>query len=54
MIYSETKFIASLAAMIMVERGKVSLDAKVADILPEFGKIQVLESIGPSGRGLSR
>ena len=48
-LYSETKFIGSLAAMIAVERGKVSLDAKVVDILPEFGKIQVLESIGPSG-----
>jgi methyl acetate hydrolase len=48
-LYSQTKFIGSLAAMIMLDRGKLTLDTKVADVLPEFGKIQVLESIGPSG-----
>lgn len=48
-LYSATKAIGSLAFLILVDRGKLSLDTKVSDVLPEFGKVQVLESIGPSG-----
>ena len=42
-IFSMTKAIGSLAAMIMVERGKFGLDTPVVDILPDFGRIQVLD-----------
>lgn len=42
-IFSMTKAIASTAAMMLVDRGKLSLDTPVEDILPDFGKIKVLE-----------
>ena len=48
-IFSATKAIGSLAAMILLDRGQVTLETKVADVLPEYGAFQVLESIGPSG-----
>jgi CubicO group peptidase (beta-lactamase class C family) len=50
-LYSCTKAIGSLAVMILLDRGKVSLDTNVADVLPEFAGIpsQVLESMGPAG-----
>lgn len=44
---SATKAIGSLAAMILLDRGKVSLDTKIADVLPEFGAVQVVDSISP-------
>ena len=42
-IFSMTKAIGSLAAMILVDRGKLSLDTPVADILPDWSKLQVIE-----------
>jgi CubicO group peptidase (beta-lactamase class C family) len=42
-IFSMTKGIGSTAAMILVERGRLDLEAPVESILPEFGKIQVLD-----------
>jgi len=42
-IFSMTKAIGSTAAMILIERGKLNPETPVKDILPEFGKIQVLE-----------
>ncbi|MCP5146071.1 MAG: beta-lactamase family protein [Gammaproteobacteria bacterium] len=41
---SMTKAITSTAAMILVEEGKVRLDAPVADYLPGFDKLEVLSS----------
>lgn len=48
-IFSMTKAIGSLAAMMMVDRKKLSLEAPVTSALPEFGELQVIESVGPSG-----
>jgi CubicO group peptidase (beta-lactamase class C family) len=42
-IASMTKALVSVAALQLVERGELSLDAAVADILPAFGELQVLE-----------
>ena len=40
-IYSMTKTIATVASLILVDEGKLSLDAPVADQLPEFATMQV-------------
>ena len=42
-IFSMTKAIGSTAAMILIDRGKLNPETPVKEILPEFGKIQVLE-----------
>lgn len=42
-IFSMTKAVGSTAAMILVDRGKLNPDTPVAEILPDFEKIQVLE-----------
>ena len=40
---SMTKAVATTAALQLVEQGRLSLDASVESILPEFGKLQVLD-----------
>lgn len=42
-IFSMTKAIGSLAAMILVDRGKLSMDTPVGDVLPDWNKLQVLD-----------
>ncbi len=42
-IFSATKAIGSLAAMMMIDRGKMSMDTPVADVLPEWNELQVLD-----------
>ncbi|MBI5921171.1 MAG: beta-lactamase family protein [Betaproteobacteria bacterium] len=42
-IFSMTKAIGATAAMILVDRGKLDLNAPVASILPGFEHVQVLE-----------
>lgn len=42
-IYSMSKPITSVAVMMLVERGKLELDAPVAEYLPEFEDVKVLE-----------
>ena len=42
-IFSMTKAVGSTAAMILVERGRLDLDAPVESVLPEFAEIQVLD-----------
>jgi methyl acetate hydrolase len=42
-IFSMTKAIGSTAAMILIEQGKLNFDTPVADVLPEFADIKVLE-----------
>jgi CubicO group peptidase (beta-lactamase class C family) len=48
-IASMTKAITGAAAMQLVERGKLALDAPAAEIVPEIGKKEVLVSIGADG-----
>lgn len=40
-IYSMTKPVTGVAAMILVEEGKLALDQPVADVLPEFRSLRV-------------
>lgn len=42
-IFSMTKAVGTVAAMQLVEEGRLSLDAPVADILPDFADVKVLE-----------
>lgn len=42
-IFSMTKAVGSLAAMILIERGKLAFDTPVTDVLPEFADLPVLE-----------
>jgi len=48
-IASMTKAITSTAAMQLVERGKLSLDGPIAELLPELASPQVLEGFDASG-----
>jgi CubicO group peptidase (beta-lactamase class C family) len=48
-IASMTKAITSVAAMQLVEQGKLALDAQISDVLPELSTPQVLEGFDPSG-----
>ena len=41
-LFSMTKAVGSVAAMILIERGRLSMDTLAADILPEFGALQRL------------
>ncbi|MCR9278356.1 MAG: beta-lactamase family protein [Pseudomonadaceae bacterium] len=43
-MYSNTKLVTSVAAMILVEDGRLELDAPLAKYLPEFSDISVLKS----------
>jgi methyl acetate hydrolase len=47
-IASMTKAITSVAAMQLVERGRLKLDEPVAKYLPELGKLNVVEGFLPS------
>ena len=42
-IFSATKAVGSLAAMIMIDRGKMSMDTPVADVLPDWNRLRVLD-----------
>lgn len=42
-IFSMTKGIGSLAAMILIDRGELSLDTPVDEVLPAWGRMQVLD-----------
>jgi CubicO group peptidase (beta-lactamase class C family) len=48
-IASMTKAVTSVAALKMVEEGKLSLDADLAPLLPEFAELQVLEGFEEDG-----
>jgi CubicO group peptidase (beta-lactamase class C family) len=49
-IASMTKAVTAAAAMQQVEAGKLTLDGPIADILPELGRVQVLEGFGADGQ----
>lgn len=42
-IFSQTKAVGALAAMILIERGQIGFDTPVVDILPGFAELPVLE-----------
>jgi CubicO group peptidase (beta-lactamase class C family) len=42
-IFSMTKGIGSLAAMILIDRGKLSMDTPIADVLPAWNDLKVLD-----------
>ncbi len=42
-IFSMTKAVCSTAAMVLIDRGKLDMEAPVDSILPEFAKIQVID-----------
>ena len=46
-IYSMTKPITGMAAMMLIDEGKLGLDQPLADILPKFAKMQV--QVTPDG-----
>jgi len=48
-IASMTKAITSIAAMQLVEQGKLALDNEIANVLPELAAPQVFEGFDPSG-----
>ena len=48
-IFSMTKAVGSTAAMILIDRGKLSADTPVAQILPEFAQRQVLDGFNADG-----
>lgn len=48
-LYSQTKAIGAAAAMILTDRGLLSMDTTVSSVIPEFEQVRVLESIGPIG-----
>src|SRR6187200_1435824 len=53
-IASMTKAVTGAAAMQLVERGKLSLDAPAADVVPEIATKGVLEGFDSAGRAITR
>lgn len=51
-IASMTKAVASVAALQLVERGAVELDADLSPLVPELGDLQVLERAADGSRSL--
>ena len=53
-IASMTKAVTSVAAMQLVDQGKLKLDEPVSRHLPEFATLQVLQGYDPSGKPILR
>jgi methyl acetate hydrolase len=49
-IASMTKAVTAACAMQLVERQKLSLDGDIAAVLPELGRVQVLDGFDPAGQ----
>ncbi|HEY4040643.1 MAG TPA: serine hydrolase domain-containing protein [Rhodopila sp.] len=49
-IASMTKAITAACAMQLVEQGKLSLDGEIATVLPELGRVQVLDGFDANGK----
>ncbi|WP_428486963.1 serine hydrolase domain-containing protein [Rhodopila sp.] len=49
-IASMTKAITGACAMQMVEHGRLSLDGSIAEVVPELGRVQVLEGFDADGK----
>jgi methyl acetate hydrolase len=53
-IASMTKAVTGTAAMQLVERGKLKLDAPAKEVAPELGKVEVLEGFDAAGKPKTR
>ena len=53
-IASMTKAVTTVAALQLVEQGKVSLDEPVSRLLPKLANLQVLDGFDPSGKPVLR
>jgi CubicO group peptidase (beta-lactamase class C family) len=53
-VASMTKAIASVAALQLVERGKLSLDGDLGDLLPDLRDLEVFDRPGPDGVWITR
>ena len=53
-IFSMTKAVGSMAAMILMDRGKLSADATVQSIVPEFAQLPLLDGFDTSGAPILR
>jgi methyl acetate hydrolase len=53
-IFSMTKAVGSMAAMILMDRGKLSADATVESIVPEFAQLKLLDGFDASGAPILR
>ncbi|KAF8893006.1 beta-lactamase/transpeptidase-like protein [Infundibulicybe gibba] len=53
-ICSETKLITALAALKLIEQGKIQLDTPVAQHLPELANPVIIEGYSPDGRAITR
>lgn len=51
---SLSKLMTTVAIMICVERGQISLDDDIAPILPDLGSLPVLDGVDSEGRCLTR
>jgi CubicO group peptidase (beta-lactamase class C family) len=49
-IASMTKAVTGACAMQLVERGKLALDDNIAAVLPDLGRVQVLDGFGQDGQ----
>lgn len=47
-IFSQTKPITGIAAMMLIEDGVISLDQPIGEILPAFAEMQVMEGDDPA------
>lgn len=48
-LWSMSKAVGALMAMILVDRGVLTLDTPAVSVLPEFSAIKVLDEVGPDG-----
>lgn len=53
-IASMTKALTATAAMLLVERGKLDLDAPASGVMPALGEVQVLEGFDATGKARLR
>jgi len=53
-LFSMTKAIGSTAAMILIDRGMLSMDTPVVEVIPEFAGIRLLEGFDTDGAPLLR
>ncbi len=53
-IASMTKAITGMAAMQLVEQGKLALDAPASDVIPDLGEVEILDGFDDAGQPITR